>query len=368
VLESDPAAGSSLPCGSPVDLVVATSATVVDCVVPDVVGMTRDRATAAIEDADLTVGGVTEESSASAEPGTVIRTAPAVGAEVSCDSGIALVIDVEQPCTVPQVVGLTASAAVSALTEADLVKGAVTEEPDPSAEPDTVLSSTPRMGSEVDCGSRVDLVVAVAPPCTVPQVVGLTEQEARTAISDARLAVGDVGTEASSSAAEGEVLRSDPAAGATPECGSTVTIVVSSGPPPCTVPDVEGAQRDAAVAAIEDAGLTAAERSESSSEDAGTVLDLQPAAGSTVECGSTVTIIVSSGPETCTVPDVVGEAPDEADRLIENAGLTVRNGGTEASSTVTKGNIARSDPAAGEQRECDSTVTIFVSSGPNSVG
>jgi beta-lactam-binding protein with PASTA domain len=203
---------------------------------------------------------------------------------------------------VPQVVGMPRDQAAAEIRAAGLTLGEVTEDPEAEAEAGTVVASRPAARAEVDCDSGVDLVVAVTAPCTVPQVVGLTEQEARTAISDARLTMGDVGTEASSSVAEGEVLRSTPAAGATPECGSTVTIVVSS------------------------------------------------------------------GPDTCTVPQVVGKTPDEAVTLIQKAGLRVSEGDAEASSTVTEGNIARSDPAAGEQPECNSTVTIFMSSGPNSVG
>jgi serine/threonine-protein kinase len=80
-----------------------------------------------------------------------------------------------------------------------------------------------------------------------------------------------------------------------------------------------------------------------------------------------VTLVVSSGPETCTVPDVVGQPRDQAAAEIRGAGLAAADGGTEASSTVPAGNVVRSDPAADAQPECGSTVTIFVSSGPNSV-
>jgi transcription elongation GreA/GreB family factor len=134
--------------------------------------------------------------------------------------------------------------------------------------------------------------------CTVPEkLVGKQQPDAEDAIEAAGL-VAVPEERGSSSQEAGTVLDVDPAAGEEVACGSTVTITVSSGsgPETCTVPDVVGTQWAAAKAAIEDAGLVAVpEERESSSQEAGTVLDADPAAGEEVACGNTVTIVVSSG-------------------------------------------------------------------------
>jgi PASTA domain len=133
------------------------------------------------------------------------------------------------------------------------------------------------------------------PTCTVPEeLVGAQRADAGAAITKAGLVVAEEFV--SSSQDGGTVLDVTPAAGEVP-CGSTVTITVSSGssPEPCTVPDVAGMPRDRAEAAITKARLVVAEEFVSSSQDGGTVLDVTPAAGAELECGSTVTIVVATG-------------------------------------------------------------------------
>jgi serine/threonine-protein kinase len=139
-----------------------------------------------------------------------------------------------------------------------------------------------------------------------------------------------------------------------------------TGPKTCTVPDdvVKGAQRDDAAAAIEAAGLVVAEQSQTSTEDAGTVLQVDPAAGEEVECGSTVTIVVAtSGPEPCTVPDVVGSTRSQAAATIEDADLAVGAVSEREDASVAAGTVLQTSPTAGSELECGSTVTIVVSSG-----
>jgi beta-lactam-binding protein with PASTA domain len=306
VLRTDPAAGSTVECDSTVSMVVSSGPPPVDdCRVPDVAGLTRAQAAAAIQDADLSVGSDVVRTDESPE-GTVLGTDPPAGATVACDSTVALVVSSgPEQCTVPQVVGSTAQAAVAALREARLVKGEVTEGRDPSVEPDTVLSSTPAPGSTVDCGSAVALVVAVEPTCTVPDVEERQRDAAVAAIEDAGLVAAEQAEPSSEEA--GTVLDQEPAPGSAVDCGSAVTLLVSSGPEQCAVPDVVGMTQADAEAAIGAADLTVGSATPTAdSSPAGTVLGTVPASGSEVECGSAVTLLVSSGPAQSVDPEQQG--------------------------------------------------------------
>ncbi len=133
--------------------------------VPNVVGDTQAAATTAITGAGLTVGGVTNASSASVASGDVISENPAAGASVASGSAVALVIS-SGPATVavPNVVGDTQTAASSAITGAGLTVGAVTNASSTSVASGDVISENPAAGASVASGSAVVLVISSGPP------------------------------------------------------------------------------------------------------------------------------------------------------------------------------------------------------------
>ena len=131
----------------------------------------------------------------------------------------------------------------------------------------------------------------------VPNVTGMSQSEARKKIEEAGLAWGDVTTEDSPSTQEGNVVRTNPAAGTSMSRGETVSIVVSSGR--TTVPDVVGKSQDEAQAAIEAAGLTYntttndTKTTDSSKNDQYIVTAIDPQAGQSVNLQSSVTLTVT---------------------------------------------------------------------------
>ncbi|MGH9180198.1 MAG: PASTA domain-containing protein, partial [Acidimicrobiales bacterium] len=108
-------------------------------------------------------------------------------------------------------------------------------------------------------------------------------------------------------------------------------------------------------------------------QPAGRVISQQPRAGTEAEKGSSVTLTVSSGRPRVAVPSVAGKDATAANDDIVNAGLKVRTV-NEPSSTVERGKVVRTDPAAEAPVDKGATVTVFVSSGaettrlPNVVG
>ncbi|HLS04551.1 MAG TPA: PASTA domain-containing protein, partial [Actinomycetales bacterium] len=112
-------------------------------------------------------------------------------------------------------------------------------------------------------------------------------------------------TEESEEVEPGHVISTDPAAGESVREGQSVTLVIATEPETVEVeiPDVVGEQRGAAEAKLRNLDLVVQNQTETSDQPEGTVLRTDPPAGTSVEVGSTVTLIVSSGPSVEPTPD-----------------------------------------------------------------
>ena len=115
-----------------------------------------------------------------------------------------------QSVTVPDVTGMTVSEASTALTDAGLRLGTVTYKSSPGRRRGTILSQAPRPGASVDKGSSVDLVAAGVATKAVPNVLGLTQQQASAAITDAGFAMGAIAAVYDASAPVGTGRRPGP--------------------------------------------------------------------------------------------------------------------------------------------------------------
>jgi hypothetical protein len=99
-----------------------------------------------------------------------------------------------------------------------------------------VISESPAAGTQVNAGSAVNLVVSSGPgQVAVPNVVGLTQAAATTAITSAGLVLGAVTSESSATVPAGSVIRESPVAGTLVSPGSAVSVVISSGGAPTVV-------------------------------------------------------------------------------------------------------------------------------------
>jgi len=210
--------------------------------------------------------------------------------------------------------------------------------------------------------SMTDLVAALTPAAggvAVPNVVDTTEADATAAITGAGLVVGTTTTAADDTIVAGNVISQDPAAGTDVPSGSPVNIVVSTGPDtPATVPvpDVTGKAAADAQAELEAAGFTvASEEQESMDVEAGLVIETNPATGTEVAPGETVTMIVSSGAGEVIVPNFVGMTQEEATAAAEEAGLTI-SFVEDPQNPDPDGEVASQDPTAGAKAEAGSEV------------
>ena len=270
---------------------------------------------------------------------------------------LGLVVFSKNQVHVPGVVGQTLDSARVELDRAGLNVD-VRRRADP-APANIVFDQAPNPGQKVDDGSSVAVFVSNGPGTVkVPDVVGLTEADAKRRIRDASLRP-QVEQESSAKVALGIVIRSDPSARRPVDRRSTVTIVVSSGPQKVDVPDVTGLDQQDAVNQLREAGLSTVVREKASSDPVDTVVSQSPAGGQQIDQGSTVTLFVSNG-KVKEVPDVTGLSQAEAETEITDSGFTpsVRTRPTDQPDE--DGTVLSQSPTGGSKRKENATVTITV--------
>jgi beta-lactam-binding protein with PASTA domain len=370
VISQDPANGSSLAPGSQVNLVIS-SGPQMTVAVPNVGGLNQAAATAAITGAKLMVGTVTQKASSTVATGNVISQDPANGSSLTQGSPVNLVISLgPQIATVPNVEGLTRTAATAAITEAKLMTGTVTQQTSNTVATGTVISQDPANGSSLAEGSPVNLVISSGPQMVaVPQVEGLTQDAAAATITGAKLMVGTVTQQTSNTVATGTVISQDPANGSSAAQGSPVKLLISSGPQLVAVPNAEGLTQDAATAAITGAKLKVGTVTQQTNNTVatGTVISQDPARGSSVAEGSSVSLVISLGPQMVTVPNVKGLNQAAATAAITAANLTMGIITPQTSNTMASGNVLSQDQPSGSSVAQGSPVNLVISSGPEMV-
>jgi eukaryotic-like serine/threonine-protein kinase len=151
------------------------------------------------------------------------------------------------------------------------------------------------------------------------------------------------------------------------EEGSTVTIIVSTGPGDATIPFVRGDPQDEATKKLKDAGFKVDVRKEySDNVDKGKVIETSPAEGQQLTRGTTVTLVVSKGPQQVAVPNVVGRNRDDAEQSLRNAGFQVSVDEREDKSHD-PGTVLEQNPPAGAKLSKGGTVTLTVAKAPPQV-
>jgi serine/threonine protein kinase/beta-lactam-binding protein with PASTA domain len=230
----------------------------------------------------------------------------------------------------------------------------------------TIVGQDPKAGTEATEGSKISVDVAETQVTELPDVKGKTREEAEQTLEDAGFKV-EAKTKESSEQEKNYVIEQDPrgGGGATAEVGSIVAITVGAGPATVKVPKLYNLTPDGARKVLEAANLSLGNQTEAPSDQVprGQIVDQKPAADTDAEPGSSVDVVVSSGPRQIPVPDVVGRNVEEAKQTIWNAGFgyaveTVPN-------NQPAGAVVSTDPPAGTLLDPFSrNVTIRQSAGP----
>lgn len=163
----------------------------------------------------------------------------------------------------------------------------------------------------------------------------------------------------------GEVLRQTPAAGINVKKGKTVSLTVNGEAEQVVVEDVKGYKQQDAYDALKALNLSPKIQAVADDDTAvGYVVKTDPAAGSTVSTGTTVTIYVSSGPstESAVIPNIVGYQYSTAKEELEAAGFVV-TAEYDDESDKDENTVLSVSPNEGEKAKKGSVVTVTVSSG-----
>jgi serine/threonine-protein kinase len=264
-----------------------------------------------------------------------------------------------EPVAVPNVEGLKEEAAVTLIENAGL-EPEVQRAANADAEKDRVFDQNPDPGTRIQKGDRVTLLVSTGPPKTsVPDVVGMNYGDAVQALNDVNLKATK--QEVFSQKPVGQVISQDPPAGEQVVEGTEIVLDVSRGAKQVAVPNVVGMSEDNATTTLQQAGFEVSSTSApSDSTPEGIVSDQSPGGGTQATKGSTVTITVSSGPSTTTVPDEVGQDKQVAIDDLKANGFKVDVQNVACGDPNQDNIVQDQDPAGGSDAPTGSTVNISV--------
>ncbi len=214
-------------------------------------------------------------------------------------------------------------------------------------------------------GTILALNLTNPPEVSMPNVVGLSKEEAKQEIENAKLKFEVEKEEYDKDVPEGFVISQDPTYMERfnkVKQGSTVKVVISKGQEKTTVPKVVGMEKDKAIKALEDAKLKVEVIEETSKKvQEGYVISQETDPDTEAFAGDTVMIHVSTGVEKATVPDVIGKTQSEAKSTLEAQGFVVSVVTSEDSSKAS-GVVLKQSLDSGKSVEKGSSITITVNS------
>lgn len=227
---------------------------------------------------------------------SVIATDPRGGTEVRRFNTVLVTVSLgPELFQVPDLTGLEQDEAEATLQDAELVLGTVTHEYSDTVEQGSVLSQSPAAADELRRNHAVSVVVSEGPqPVAVPDLSGMTVEEATSELETAGLQLEISGSEHSASVEAGRIITQEPAEGDVLP-GSTVTAVQSLGPRMIAVPDVTGQSQGEARRQLEEAGFEVEETEilgDFFGSREGRVRNQSPESGAEAAEGSTVRILI----------------------------------------------------------------------------
>lgn len=202
---------------------------------------------------------------------------------------------------------------------------------------------------------------------TVPDVRGMTQDEAKEALKKKNLGIKVAKQETSDTYDKGQIISQDPTGDTKVDKNTEVKVVVSLGIEEETiqVPDVVGQDETTAQKMLEDKNLVVDYQSSYDDNiESGKVISTNPSAGAEVKEGSKVTMTVSKGAEKATVPVLVGLSQEDADAALSGAGLVTGNVSEENSDEYEAGIVMSQKTSDGKKVKKGTAVDYVVSKGP----
>ncbi|BCY06560.1 Stk1 family PASTA domain-containing Ser/Thr kinase [Actinoplanes sp. L3-i22] len=195
----------------------------------------------------------------------------------------------------------------------------------PQVPKDSVVSQNPAADERVVKGETLTLILSLGPEVhPVPDVAGQEAAAAKAAIEELSLKYKEGKGAYSDTVPEGVVISTTPKVGTEMKPGDTVTVTLSKGRAPITVPNLVGLNINEARGKLQALGLTALERTKDSDQPADQVLAQTPKAGTGVEKNAEITLDVSKGPPQVTMPDLNNQPCGQAENTLKGLGLQVQ--------------------------------------------
>lgn len=195
---------------------------------------------------------------------------------------------------------------------------------------------------------------------SVPALVGETQADATKLLTNSDLVVGTVTEQACEEQPKGNICTQDPVADTKVEKNSTVNLVVSTGAPKVTVPDVTGVQFEKAESQLTDLGFKVEKKEEESDRTPGVVSAQDPAGSTDQEKGTTITLTVAIEKKKSTVPDVLNQSCDAAKAQMTANNLVGTCTEVETDDPNLVDRVIRTTPSAGDQADPGSNVQIEI--------
>jgi eukaryotic-like serine/threonine-protein kinase len=222
-----------------------------------------------------------------------------------------------------------------------------------------VFKQSPNAGDKRPKGSQVHIWVSTGKPrAEVPSLVG--EQSTDAVATLTKRGLKPKLRNVPSSKPAGEVTAQAPKPGVKLTVGSVVEINVSKGPQPVSVPSVVGEPIDQAISELQALGFQPQPRLVDDNEPANTVIDQSPGAGESAGKGSVVSLTVSKGPKTSTVPDVTSVDVGSAQQTLQASGFRWNVVPRDTTDPNSDGVVLEQTPAGGSQQPPRATITLVV--------
>jgi len=321
--------------------------------IPNLEGLPAEQAFEMLQELDLKVRADSEVNG-DVETGLVIRTDPSAGSMVEAGSFVTVYVSAgAEEFGIPNVIGENVDVARARIEAQGFAVGNIEYVLTEDVDENIVIGQSPSESTTAPPGTEVDLIVSAGPSSI--EVIDVSGKSAQTAVLElTRAGFENITTEEAPSpdVLAGFVIETNPRAGQVIPRDATITVVVSSGPEPVDVPDLEGLSVSQAESRLNALGLLIVVSGQTvevpfDSGLIGNVAEQAPSAGSQAEVGTEVTVRLGIARQV-SVPNLIGQSTQNAENAAAAVGLNVDITSTTVTNDQTKdGTVATQDPSAG---------------------
>ena len=346
---------------------------------PDVSGKSVADAVALLHQSGIDDVSIKQQPDPKTPSGLINGTDPAAGSAMRPSDRVTLTVSAgPQSKAVPNVVGKDIKTATAILSAAGFSVQVGTSVHSGNVPAGSVAKTNPSAASPAVKSGTVIVFPSSGPQSvSVPNVVSMTDSDAKTALNKLGLSLQVGQVVASDNIPAHTIIDQDPTGGTAAKPHSSVTVTVSGGPNAISVPNVVGGTVDDARRVLGQAGLAVGSIAQAmdSGTTPGTVVSQNPAANSQTAQGGTVDLVIAANsaasptPAATTssapvvqgqpVPNVVGMSVDAARTTLQKAGFTVDKV-TMAPGSPPDAKVVATDPPVGSVPAGGTTVINLI--------